>query len=116
MSKSEQDPTTTTADQTDSTESSDSEKTPVNYVRIADGTVRQFVIDECVLCGETHRHGSLDGMVAAGGRSHRVEHCNGIDHRGGYFLELADDAEPPARWLEWVDRVTSFDVWERDSE
>lgn len=115
MSKPQQNPETT-AEQSNSTEVSHAEKTPVNHVRLADDTDRQLVIDECVLCGETHRHGSLDGAVAAGDRSHRVEHCTGIDHRGGYYLELAADAEPPTHWLEWVDSQTGVDVFGSESE
>lgn len=86
----------------------DADKTPVNYVRLSD-SVRQFIIDDCVLCGETHRHGSMDPTVATGGRSHRSAHCTGPD-TGGYYLELAPDAEPPERWYSWVDRASGLEV------
>jgi hypothetical protein len=80
-------------------------KTPVNEVRLS-GSLRQFIIDDCVLCGETHRHGSLDATVAKGGRSHRIAHCG---DGGGYYLELADDADPPERWYSWLESETGFD-------
>ena len=83
---------------------------PVNPVRLVDGSIRQFVIDECVLCGETHYHGSRSPRVASGGRSHRVAHCHGVDHSGGYYLELADDADPPRRWYKWVNGREGADV------
>ena len=85
-------------------------ETPVNDVRLRDGSLRQFVIDECVLCGETHWHGSMDPTVANGGRSHRAEHCPNIDHVGGYYLQLAADAEPPERWYTWVNEKSGIEV------
>ena len=84
-------------------------ETPVNKVRLSD-SLRQLIVDECVLCGETHRHGSMDPVAANGGRSHRVEHCHGIEHHGGYYLELADDAEPPEHWYSWVDEKSEMGV------
>jgi hypothetical protein len=77
-------------------------ETPVNPVRFSDSG-RQFIIDECVICGETHAHGSMDPAVAEGERSHRVEHCHN-GHDGGYYLELAEDAEPPTWWTGWIER------------
>jgi len=77
------------------------DKTPVNPVRLS-SSERQFVIEECVICGETHHHGAKDRTVATGGRSHRVEHCHDVDHDGGYYLELAEDAAPSDRWFAWV--------------
>lgn len=84
------------------------DKTPVNYVRLGD-SLRQFIIDDCVLCDETHRHGSMDPTVANGGRSHRSAHCTGPGG-AGYYLELAPDAEPPERWYSWVDRESGLEV------
>jgi len=84
------------------TEADHDAETPVNQVRFSDSG-RQFIVDDCVLCGETHRHGSMDPTAAKGGRSHRVEHCHGINHSGGYYLELADDAEPPEWWHSWIE-------------
>jgi hypothetical protein len=95
------------------TEVDHDDETPVNQVHFTDDG-RQFIVKECVLCGETHRHGSCDPAVAEGGRSHRVEHCHGISHSGGYYLELADDAEPPQRWAGWLERETGVDVTEVD--
>ena len=80
-------------------------KTPVNEVRLSD-SLRQLIIDDCVFCGKTHRHGSLDMTVAQGGRSHRSSHCN---RRGSYYLELADDADPPERWYSWLESETAFE-------
>ena len=74
---------------------------PVNTVRLSEATLRQFVVDECVICGETHYHGSRDHTVAKGGRSHRTAHCSG-SRTGGYYIELDDDADPPDRWYSWV--------------
>jgi len=76
-------------------------KTPVNTVRLSDSG-KQLVVDDCVICGRTHRHGAKDATVARGGRSHRGAHCGDVDHRGGYYIELADDAEPPQRWYDWL--------------
>ncbi|WP_154019137.1 hypothetical protein [Halococcus agarilyticus] len=80
-----------------------SDDAPINEVRLSDSN-RQFIVDECVICGDTHRHGSKDPAVARGDLSHRVAHCNLSleDTRGGYDLRLADDAERPERWLNWV--------------
>ena len=85
------------------------EKTPVNTVRLSD-SLRQFIIDECVICGERHGHGSKDATVANGGRSHRGAHCRGVDHSGGYYIELDDDADPPERWYSWVDGESGIEV------
>ena len=73
---------------------------PVNTVVFSESG-RQFIIENCVLCGETHHHGSKDPAVARGELSHRVAHCS--DRMGcGYYLQLAEDADPPDRWREWV--------------
>ena len=85
------------------------EKTPVNTVRLSD-SLRQFIIDECRICGARHAHGSKDPTVANGGRSHRAAHCRGVDHSGGYYIELEDDVEPPERWYSWVDRESGIEV------
>lgn len=77
-------------------------KRPVNTVRLSD-SLRQLVVDNCVICGDTHRHGAKDRTVANGGRSHRGAHCSGVEHTGGYYLELDDDAEPPQRWYDWLE-------------
>ena len=85
------------------------EKTPVNTVRLSD-SLRQFIIDECRICGARHAHGSKDPTVANGGRSHRAAHCRGVDHSGGYYIELDDDADPPERWYSYVDRESGIEV------
>jgi len=73
---------------------------PVNTVVFSESG-RQFIVENCVLCGETHRHGSKDPAVAQGELSHRVPHCS--DHKGkGYYLQLAEDADPPDWWRGWV--------------
>lgn len=78
---------------------------PINEVRLSDSR-RQLVVDECVICGETHRHGSKDPAVARGELSHRVAHCTPDDPAGdapgGYNLRLAADAERPEGWLDRV--------------
>lgn len=76
-------------------------KTPVNTVRLSDSG-KQLVVEDCVICGGTHYHGSKDATVAAGGRSHRTAHCGGAEYTGGYYLELDDEAEPPQRWYDWL--------------
>jgi hypothetical protein len=44
----------------------------------------------CPHCGEIHRHGGGDGLVAQGG--HRVAHCR--ENRGrGYFINLDADKQ-----------------------
>jgi hypothetical protein len=97
--------------ETTATEADHDAETPVNPVHFSDSG-RQFILEECVLCGETHRHGSCDPVVAKGGRSHRVGHCHGINHSGGYYLELADDAEPPHWWTGWIARERGLDMAE----
>lgn len=104
--------TTTRDEQHDTVETTHADheaKTPVNEVRLSD-SLRQFIIDDCVICGERHGHGSKDRAVAEGGRSHRAAHCHGVDHSGGYYLELADDVEPPERWYDWVNSETGLGV------
>jgi hypothetical protein len=76
-------------------------KEPVNYVRLSDSG-KQLIVDDCVYCGETHYHGAKDTRVAEGGRSHRGSHCHTSSAGGGYYLELADDADPPVFWYQWV--------------
>lgn len=90
------------------TEADHDEKEPVNRVHFV--SIKQFHIKQCVICGEEHYHGSMDPVVANGGRSHRVEHCHGVNHKGGYYLQLADDANPPDRWYDWVDSQTEQTV------
>jgi hypothetical protein len=78
---------------------SDARDYPTNTVRIEAGGVWRAVIDECVICGETHRHGAVDTLLADGEPSHRVRHCDpGADGPSGYYLELPEDADPPAEW------------------
>jgi len=72
---------------------------PVNKVYVSDSG-RQFIVEECVLCGDTHRHGAKDRAVAAGGRSTRAGHCS--LQADEYYLELADDADPPEIWRNWM--------------
>jgi len=73
---------------------------PVNTADLSDSS-RQLVVENCVLCGETHRHGAQDPSVARGEKSHRVAHCS--DRLGaGYYLQLAEDVDPPDWWREWV--------------
>lgn len=74
---------------------------PVNEVYVSE-SLKQLIVEECVICGETHRHGSKDRVVAEGGESHRVAHCNSVDGPTGYYLKLADDADRPERWLNYV--------------
>jgi hypothetical protein len=76
-------------------------KEPVNYVRLSDSE-KQLVVDDCVYCGGTHYHGARDREIAKGGRSHRVAHCDDLSY-GGYYLELADDAEPSKFWYQWLE-------------
>jgi len=96
--------TTTTTVETDNQTTADHDaRVPVNRVRLADESLRTFVIDSCVLCGEEHRHGAEDPTVAAGGRSHRSAHCRDVDHSGGYYLELDPNAAPPRGWYLWLD-------------
>lgn len=72
---------------------------PVNHVHVSDEWF-QVVIDECVICGETHRH-SRDPKVLTGGRSYRSAHCHEPD-TGGYFIELAPNANVPEQLLKWA--------------
>ena len=60
---------------------------PVNVVdRVTDV---HYIIEACVLCGETHRHGAVDDLEP-GKYGHRAAHC---DERGGYFLTVDEDTE-----------------------
>lgn len=91
------------------TSTSSTEQIPVNHVRLSDSQ-RQFIIEECVLCGERHAHGSKDAAVANGGRSRRVAHCRTGCQPREYYLELHPNADPPATWYEWVDRTTGVEI------
>lgn len=94
---------------------------PVNDVRLS-RSGGALVVDECVICGGTHRHGSNDPAVARGDLSHRVAHCKprdaGEDSPGGYYLKFADDAERREIWLDYVlpnDEYELGDGWESEA-
>lgn len=72
---------------------------PTNIVTEVDGV--QAIVGECVICGETHYHGTTyrdprkipeDGYLGS-----RGAHCDAgktsRDDPGEYYLVLADDAE-----------------------
>jgi len=80
---------------------------PVNTVVFSESG-RQLIIENCVLCGETHRHGSKDPGVARGDLGHRVAHCS--DRMSpDYYLELTEDADLPDWWQEWATHVSGGD-------
>ena len=81
--------------------------TPVNEVKIGDYG-KLVIVEECVVCGETHRHGANDVALARGERSSRMAHCSGRHH--GYDLVLADDADPPACWRRRLQGGDGIDV------
>jgi len=78
---------------------------PTNTVRIEDTGFWHSVVDECVICGETHRHGAVDVALLEREPSHRVRHCDpDVEGPSGYYLLLAEDADPPAEWRRQVAR------------
>jgi hypothetical protein len=86
---------------------SDARDDPTNAVRIEADGVWRAVIDECVICGDTHRHGAVDVALLERKPSHRVRHCDpDVDGASGYYLELPEDADPPAEWRRQVARRT----------
>ena len=68
------------------------EKEPINEVRFASGRV--LIVEECVICGDSHTHGAKGPAIARGEPAHRAAHC-GTSDSGGYYIRLADDADPP---------------------
>jgi hypothetical protein len=85
---------------------------PVNQVYVSDSG-KLFIIEDCVRCGDQHQHGAKDGVVAAGDRATRSGHCD--LQAGEYYIELADDAEPPQAWRRWmakqdIGRITTGDL------
>jgi len=75
---------------------------PLNPVHISESG-RVAVVEECVLCGEEHRHGAADSALAAGERSSRGAHCAG--RHTEYDLVLAEDADPPEHWRQQFEEV-----------
>lgn len=60
---------------------------PVNPIDRRDGV--QYVIEECVICGETHHHGAAN-PTEIGKPSHRGAHCSELVD-GGYYIVLTED-------------------------
>lgn len=55
---------------------------PVNVVdRVTD---THYIVENCVVCGETHRHGSANYYLADDDYAHRGAHCSGS--MDGYYL------------------------------
>lgn len=60
---------------------------PVNVIdRI---TPVHYIVESCVRCGGTHRHGAADDLDV-GDLTHRVAHCDG---GGGYYLKRTSRTE-----------------------
>ena len=74
-------------------------KQPINEVYFANA--KTLLVEECVVCGGTHRHGARDPAVARGEPSHRVSHCGDLS-ASNYYIRLAEDADPPDRYFQWV--------------
>lgn len=67
---------------------SESNDGPVNEIDRIDGI--QIVVEECVVCGETHYHGTGDRELEPGDTLPRVAHCTGT---GGYVLKMTEETE-----------------------
>lgn len=65
---------------------------------------RQAVIEDCRICGETHRHSALDPALLKGRPSHRVGHCHVPGWDGDYYLRLAEGVDVPESLQRWADR------------
>lgn len=62
---------------------------PVNRVTAAEGY--QFVVAQCVICGEEHRHGRSVPMLRGEYEyDHKVAHCP-LTIPGGYYIRLASE-------------------------
>lgn len=61
---------------------------PINTVsRVTDS---QLIVEDCVLCGETHYHGTGNQSFEVGDTTHRGAHCEGGD---GYRLKMTEATE-----------------------
>lgn len=69
---------------------------PVNRVYLS-GKVA--IVEDCVVCQQTHRHG-LDYKILTDGESPRSAHCP--EFTGVYRLRLADDEEPEDWQIRWA--------------
>ena len=57
-----------------------------------------------------HRHSVADTDPVGVGPARRRCTRRGVDHSGGYYIELDDDADPPERWYSWVDGESGIEV------
>lgn len=64
---------------------------PVNVIDRV--TAVHFVVESCVRCGETHRHGAAADLDV-GDLTHRVAHCD--DGGAGYYLKRTEETEVEA--------------------
>lgn len=69
-------------------ESTENGDTPVNEIDRIDGI--QIVVEDCVVCGETHYHGTGNRELEPGDTLERVAHCTG---GGGYVLKMTEETE-----------------------
>jgi hypothetical protein len=62
---------------------------PINKVKLEPP---HFVVENCVICGETHRHGCPDHTEPERYLGERSAHCGNIDDPayGSYIIELED--------------------------
>jgi len=61
---------------------------PVNV--IDETTSSQHIVEECVICGETHYHGNAT-PTEPGKYGHRVAHCDREVGYNGYWLKVPEE-------------------------
>lgn len=57
--------------------------------RVARVTRDHYIVDECIICGQTHRHGNVDDLEP-GGAVEREAHC---PETTMYFLIVDENTE-----------------------
>lgn len=73
---------------------------PVNEMDRIEGI--QIIVEVCVICGDTHYHGTGGELPAVGDETHRVAHCGG-EIGTGYHLVRTEGTEVLGRQGRVVD-------------
>lgn len=63
---------------------------PVNGIDVV--TDSQYIVEECTVCGGTHRHGRVPESMEPGDTIHRVAHCTD-GTVASYVLRYTADTE-----------------------
>lgn len=63
---------------------------PVNEIDVV--TDSQYIVEECVVCGGTHRHGRVQASIEPGDTTQRVANCTD-EPVASYVLRCTADTE-----------------------